>query len=132
MSSASLAVQRAMVAALTGNAAIVSVVSGVFDGPPPRAAFPYLAIGDGLTADWSTKTARGREVRAAVTVWDDGETPARLHALMGHTESALTTLTGTHDGWRIVSAVFVRSLVARDPQGPWAGLIEVRVRTLEI
>jgi hypothetical protein len=31
----------------------------------------------------------------------------------------------------VASLVFLRSLVARDPQGPWAGLVEFRVRVLE-
>lgn len=128
--SASLAVQRAVVAALEATPDIASVVSGVFDGPPPRAAFPYIAIADGVTSDWSTKTERGREVRAALTIWDDGETPARLHALMAAAEPALLLLNGTVDGWRIASVAFQRSLVIRDPAGPWAGLIEIRVRLM--
>lgn len=122
--SAARAVQRAMVAALEA----VPFLTGIFDGAPPRAAFPYVTVGDALTTDWSTKTGAGREIRASAIVWDDGEQPARLHALMAAAEAALIGLAGAHDGWRIVSCNFLRSLIARDPSGPWSGLIEVRVR----
>ena len=34
-------------------------------------------------------------------------------------------------GSRIVSLVFLRSILARDPAGPWAGLVEHRIRILQ-
>jgi hypothetical protein len=34
------------------------------------------------------------------------------------------------DGWRVASVTFVRAIVVRDPAGPWAGLIEHRVRVM--
>ena len=104
----------------------------VFEGPPPRAAFPYVTVGAAATSDWSTKTAVGREVRAAATIWDDGESPARFHALMHDVETAIAAIAGAADSWRIASNVFLRSLVARDPAGPWSGLIEFRIRLLQI
>lgn len=130
MSDAVLALQQAVVAALEAHPALAAVLTGVFDGPPPRAAFPYIAIADGLVTDWSTKTETGREVRLALTIWDDGEQPARLHELMGHVEDALAALPDSAGDWRIVSNVFLRSMIARDPAGPWAGLVEQRVRLL--
>jgi hypothetical protein len=35
------------------------------------------------------------------------------------------------DGHRITSVAFLRSRVVRDADGPWAGIVEYRVRTLE-
>lgn len=124
-------VQAAVVAALSTAPGINGVVSGIFDGPPPRATFPYIAIGDGVVSDWSTKTQVGRELRIAVTVWDDGEMPERLHALVAAVETALATLPRDLPGWRVASLVFLRSLVVRDANGPWAGLVEHRVRILQ-
>jgi Protein of unknown function (DUF3168) len=129
--SASLAVQQAAVEALRRSPPIMAELSGIYDGPPPRAAFPYVSIGDGLNTDWSTKTETGREIRLALTVWDDGEAPARLHALMQQVEEAVSGIERDLDGWRIASVVFVRALVARNPAGPWAGLIEHRVRVIQ-
>lgn len=96
-----------------------------------RAVFPYAAIGDGLVTDWSTKTEQGREIRFALTLWDDGETPARLHRLVAGAEAAMASLPRVLDHGRIVSLVLVRSLIARDPAGPWAGLVEHRIRILQ-
>lgn len=130
--SASQAIQKAVVAALQAWAPLSGAVSGIYDGPTPRAAFPYVSIGGGASSDWSTKTAQGRELRIGITVWDDGEEPSRLALLMHEAELAVAQVGGAHEGWRIASNVFLRSLIARDAAGPWAGLIEFRIRVLEI
>ena len=122
---------EAVVAMLEANAIIADTVSGIYDGPPPRAAYPYIAIADGFSADWSTKSARGREVRMALTIWDDGEVPARLHALIVAVEDAFETLPRNLSGWRVANVTFLRSLIARDANGPWAGIIEHRIRMSE-
>jgi hypothetical protein len=109
--------QQSVVAHLSADPALAEL-TGVYDGPPPRAAFPYAAIGDGLVTDWSTKTEQGREVRFAVTLWDDGEAPARLHRLTGAVEAAMATLPHTLEGGQIVSLMFLRTLIARDAAGP--------------
>ncbi|WP_409049850.1 DUF3168 domain-containing protein [Sandarakinorhabdus sp.] len=57
--SASLKLQKRMVAALTGMAG----VTGVYDGPPADAAPPYLVVGPDLVGDWGTKTETGHEHR---------------------------------------------------------------------
>lgn len=130
MSDASETLQTALVTALQSHPVLAEELSGIFDGPPPRAPFPYISVGDGLTADWSTKTATGREIRIALTVWDDGESAARIYQLVGHVEDAVAALPRDIPGWRIASCVFLRSFVARNPAAAWAGLIEYRVRML--
>jgi uncharacterized protein YbjT (DUF2867 family) len=131
MSGASEAVQTALVAALAGHDPLAEVVGGVFDGPPAQADYPYVAMGAGATADWSNKTARGREHRIAVTIWDDGDSPARLHRLMAEAEEAIEGIPPDLDGHRIASLIFLRSRVIRDADGPWAGIVEYRIRTLQ-
>lgn len=130
MSDAVKVLQAAVVAALESHPALAGTLTGVFDGPPPHAAYPYVSIADGLVSDWSTKTATGREIRLALTVWDDGQEAALLHDLISHIEDAVAALPRDLTGWRIASCVFLRSLIARDAAGPWAGLIEYRVRLL--
>ncbi len=132
MSGAVEAVQAAVVAALQADIALIAELSGIYDGPPPRAAFPYISIAGSGASDWSTKTSRGRELRIGLTIWDNGEEAARLHRLMARVEAAVPVLARDVPGWRVASCVFLRSLVARDPAGPWAGLVEFRVRALEI
>jgi Protein of unknown function (DUF3168) len=130
MTDAVRVVQSALVAALEAHPALVASYCAVFDGPEPRASFPYVSVTDSLAGDWSTKTAIGRELRMALTVWDDGEEAARLHDLMGHVEDAVAALPRDLAGWRIASIIFLRSLVVRDAAGPWAGLVEYRLRVM--
>jgi hypothetical protein len=130
MSDAMRALQEAAVSALETHPVLGTALSGVYDGPPPRAAFPYISIADGLVSDWSTKSANGREVRLSLTVWDDGEDASRLSSLMAHVEDAIAALPRDVGSWRIASLTFLRSMVVRDAAGPWAGLVEYRARML--
>jgi hypothetical protein len=132
MSDAVERVQSALVAAVEAHPVLAEELTGVFDGPPPRAAFPYVSIGDGLSSDWSTKTANGREIRIGLTIWDDGESATRLHQLAGHVEDAVAALPRDLPGWRIASFVFLRSFVTRNPTGSWAGVVDYRVRMLAV
>ena len=130
MSSAMIAVQAAIAEALRDSVPVMAGVTGIYDGPPPRATFPYVAISDGSGSDWSTKTTPGREIRVALTVWDDGEEPARLYGLMHAVEEAVAGMARDLDGWRVASVTFVRAMIVRDPAGPWAGQVEHRVRVM--
>ena len=130
MSDAMQILQAAAVSVLEAHPVLATKLTGVYDGPPPRAALPYVSIADGLTSDWSTKTARGREIRLALTVWDDSEQASRLSSLITHVEDAIAAMPRDLPGWRIASLIFLRSMIVRDAAGPWAGLVEYRVRML--
>lgn len=121
-----MAVQAAMVAALAE--ALGGDVSGVFDGVPADAAFPFVSIEEGGSADWSFKGARGREQRFVVVLRDDGASAARLHGLMDRAEFAIAGVSGDLGACRVASVAFLRGRVVRPARGPWAGVIEFRVR----
>ena len=121
--SAGGALQEALAAALTG----ISEFTGVFDGPPPRAAFPYAAIDAGTESDWSHKSGGGREVLVAITVWDDQ--PARLHALADAVEARVAAVSAVV-GWQLVAMPLLRRRVVRDVAGPWAVAVDYRARLL--
>lgn len=80
--SAEIAVRAAVLAALRGDAALMAIVNGVYDGPPVKASEPYALVGDGAGSDWGTKDADGREVRIAINLFDRQETPVRLGEIM--------------------------------------------------
>lgn len=125
------AVQTAIVAQIRA-APMLTVLTGVYDSPPARAPFPYVVISTTSATDWSTKTETGREIRLGLTIWDAGEQTARLQTLMAEVEAAMANLPRNLDGWRIISLTLGRSLIARDPSGPWAGLIDHRIRLFQI
>jgi hypothetical protein len=121
--SAGGALQSAIAAAL----APLAELTGVFDGPPARAAYPYVALDATTEGDWSHKSGTGREVLVAITVWDDQ--PVRLHAIADQVEAALVSLAGIQ-GWQLVTMRLVRRRVVRDVAGPWAAAIDYRARML--
>ena len=123
MSDAGIVLQRALVAAL-------APVGAVYDGVPPRAAFPYISIGPSIVTDWSHKTGAGREHRLQISLWDDSDGHGRLRAMMTAVEAALAAFAPTLDGHQLVRFDFVRSFAVRDAAGPDQGVIEYRALTL--
>lgn len=117
----------ALQAMLAERLAAIGGLTGVFDGPPPRAAFPYAVIDASSEADWSHKSGVGREVLAAVTLWD--EQPARLAGLADAVEAALAE-PGAPDGWSLISLRFLKRRTVRDVAGPWAAALDYRARLL--
>lgn len=102
-------------------------VTGVFDGPPARAPFPYVVLDAGNESDWSHKSGAGREVLVAVTVWDDQ--PARLHELADAVEAVIIGAADV-DGWQLVSLRLLKRRTVRDVSGPWAAALDFRARML--
>ena len=130
MSGALEAVQRQLVARLQAHAALIDLISGIFDGPPARAKFPYIALTTGASLDWSHKGGVGRELSLALTIYDDGETAARVHRLMALVEEALEAGLADPAGWQIVTFDFRRTRILRRAAGPWSGLVEYRAKVL--
>jgi hypothetical protein len=121
--SAGGALQSAVAAALNQLGAL----TGVFDGPPARAAYPYVALDATTETDWSHKSGGGREVMVAITIWDDQ--PVRLHSLADLVEAAVEA-PGPVAGWQLVTMRLLRRRIVRDVAGPWAAAVDFRARML--
>ena len=117
----------AVQAALAGALAQDGRLSGVYDGPPARAPFPYASIDAGNETDWSHKSGEGREVLIAITVWDDQ--PSRLAELADAVERQVSA-TADPAGWQLVSMRLIRRRTIRDVAGPWAAAIDFKARLL--
>jgi hypothetical protein len=107
--------------------ATIEELTGVYDGPPARAAYPYVALDATAETDWSHKSAAGREVLVAITLWDDQ--PVRLHVVADKIETNLQSLSSM-PAWQLVTMRLVRRRVLRDVAGPWAAAIDFRARML--
>jgi hypothetical protein len=123
--SAGAALQAALAAAIGA----VGELTGVFDGPPARAAYPYAAIDASTETDWSHKSGAGREVLVAMTLWDDQ--PARLQVLSDAVEAKVLA-TSVAAGWQLVSLNLIRRRTIRDVAGPWATAVDFRARMLAL
>jgi hypothetical protein len=65
--------QKAIFAALGGNAALTAVIGArIFDHAPANAAFPYITFGRTSVYDWSTGTESGAEQLFTLHVWSKG------------------------------------------------------------
>jgi len=109
----------------------VADLNGVYDGPPIRAAFPYAVVEAGPESDWSHKSGAGREMRLAVAIRDAGERPARLRVLIQAAEAAIGGVEGALDGWHVITLMFLRSRMLREPGAGWAAAIDYRARMLK-
>lgn len=128
--SASLELQRALVAALAGDAWLAARFAGVWDAVPPGVKPPYLTVGPDVATDWSTKTGAGREHRLRVTVWEGERAVARCGEAMARVEAVVLALAPAMAGQRLVTMRFVRAVADTDDDGgPVRGLIEFRART---
>lgn len=127
-----MAMQGAVLAALRASPEIGGTANGVFLERPVRASPPYLVLGALVGADWGAKGMVGREVRVAVQVHDVGESWNRTVALQGAAGRAIEVLPRSTGDWSLGSVVLVRSRTEREGANGWRGLVEHRVRAMEI
>ncbi|UZW53894.1 DUF3168 domain-containing protein [Sphingobium sp. JS3065] len=130
--SAEVAVRGAVVAALRGDAELMAGLNGLFDGAPGRASAPYGVVGDCVALEWGAKDVDGRELVVTVSLYDAGEAPARLAALLGRVDAVLRVLE-PGGGWRVVGARLARSRVARTgARDAWQALADYRMRVVRV
>ncbi len=89
--------QQAVYQLLSEDAALSSLVTGIYDHVPAGAAFPYVTMGDISSRDWSTKTSSGSQLLSAIHVYSvkGGRKQAagimkRVHELLHQGGLALT------------------------------------------
>jgi hypothetical protein len=82
--SAATELQKAIFAALRGEAALVAALGGpkIFDHAPANIAFPYFTFGRSTVYDWSTATEQGSEHLVTLHVWSKAKGKAETLTLM--------------------------------------------------
>lgn len=128
MRSAEAAVRARAIALLAGDAELGGYVHGIFDGTPPRASAPYVAVGGAEGTDWGTKDRAGREVRLSVTLHGVGDSPDDDAA--ARIEAVVAALRGAAADWSVVSARVVRTRFGFGRDGGWRHEHVVRCRCL--
>ncbi|MDB5714270.1 MAG: hypothetical protein JWO15_1667 [Sphingomonadales bacterium] len=129
MSAAADVVRAALVLALKAQGELVGIAG--LDAEAGAGSLPRLSVDVPEVGDWGTKTARGREVRTAVTLRVAHGQRLRLPGLVDAVEAAGVALNGNIGGWWIGSAVLLRSRVADQADGSRVATVEHRVRVLE-
>jgi hypothetical protein len=110
--------------------AALDALTAIEEEIPARAAAPWLAIAASASADWSTKTQAGREVRIALELHSRGDDPATDAALADAVAARIEALPADQAGFAVATILFLRSRTDRRAANQRATLFEYRFRCL--
>lgn len=122
---------EALLATLRAHTPLADAANAIDPAPAVRATVPYVELGAIAARDWSTKTEVGRELRFAVSIFDQDERAERLAELMADAETAIGTIPRDLPSWQIASCVFLRGRIDRSGN-PWRGILDYRTRLLAV
>lgn len=105
MTAAAAELQKAIYAALAGDAALVAQLGGlhIHDHAPAGVPFPYLTFGRTSVYDWSTGTESGTEQLLTLHVWSKAKGKSEAHALMETVGARLNDAALSLDGHQLVN-----------------------------
>lgn len=119
-----------LIAWLRADVMLVAALNAVEEESPVAASPPWLGIAASASADWSTKTHTGREVRIALELVERQDDVESLAATVNAIERRIATLAPVQPGYRVVVTQFLRSRAERRPRGLRAVLLEYSFRLL--
>jgi hypothetical protein len=118
MTHPSLALQKAVVAALVADTAVGALIGErIYDAPPRDATFPYVTVGQVNTTDWSTGTEAGAEHQLTLHVWSRERGKKQCYAIAEAVEAALHDAALTLEDHALVNIRFEFAETRRDPDG---------------
>ena len=118
MTSAALALQKAVYAALIADDGVGALIGDrIYDTAPRDAVFPYATIGGATLADWSTGTEDGSEHRLTLDVWSRHHGKSECDAIADAIRAALHDAALALDGHALVNLRFEGADIAHDPDG---------------
>lgn len=130
------ALQKGVYDLLTGDATLMGLVTGVYDGPPEGVDPPYVTIGEATATPGGYLAREGRSVSLTLHTWTRAQSFApgnaiggRLVFLLTHGHEALTALVAGHD----VEAVYHEYMQTLDDPEPGLRhrLDRFRIRTVQ-
>ncbi|HKX89126.1 MAG TPA: DUF3168 domain-containing protein [Sphingopyxis sp.] len=128
MTGAEGALRARAVELLGRDEVLAGMVHGIFDGTPPRATAPYVAVGAADGVDWGTKDRAGREVRLTLTLFGAGR--ATDDKAIGRVEAVAAAMRGPAGTWSVVGARVIRTRLTFARESGWRHEIWVRCRCL--
>lgn len=122
--------RAALIAWLAADAALSAELNAVVEEAPARTSLPWLAISASASADWSCKTATGREVRVALELHCRGDTPDAAADLVAAIEARIEALPRAQTGFAVATTQFLRARAEQRGESSRAILLEYRFRLL--
>lgn len=125
-----IALRAALIAWLAADPALSATLNAITEEAPSRTSLPWLAIAASASADWSSKTHPGREVRIAVELHCRGDRPDAAADLVTAIEARIAALPRAQSGFAVVSTQFLRARAEQGGESRRAILLEYRFRLL--
>ncbi|MBS0255827.1 MAG: DUF3168 domain-containing protein [Proteobacteria bacterium] len=122
--------RAALIGWLASDATLAGQLNSVTEEVPSRTALPWLAISASASADLSTKTERGREVRIALELHCRGDQPGSAADLVSAVEARIASLPRTQPGFRVVALNFLRARAEQRAENTRSVLLEYRFRLI--
>ncbi len=122
--------RAALVGWLAADPVLAAELNAVAEEAPARAALPWLALAASASADWSTKTHRGREVRVALELHCRGDRPDAAALLANAIEARVESLPRGQCGFAVAGIQFLRARAEQRPGNARAVLLEYRFRLI--
>jgi len=128
----SFVLQESLYSTLTGDAALMSLVTGVFDNvDQDYNDFPYITIGENVEGDFSTDTTLGSENALVLHVWDRQNGRKRVLEIMEQIYQVLNRNKISVTGYHTIDLQFVNSQTVIDTDGlTYHGLAEYLIRIM--
>lgn len=125
-----IALRAALLEWLAADPALAGELNAVVEEAPARTSLPWLAMAASASADWSCKTAPGREVRIALELHCPGDTPDAAADLVTAIETRTESLPRAQPGFHIATIQFLRARAEQRGENRRAVLLEYRFRVL--
>jgi hypothetical protein len=133
MSSASWALQQAIFAALSNDAALKTLVGDpprVFDAVPRGSAFPYLVLAEDGVTRWGDSGGGGFEHALVVRIWSRGGGRGECKRIADALCDCLDEAELTLSGHQLVDLRFQTAVFGRESDGKtFSGRLEFRAVT---
>ncbi len=112
-----LELQKAVYSKLSGDAALMAKVTGVFDSVPDSQAFPYITIGEATEVPFSAFSSVGKESTLTLHIWSRYSGFKEALDVLKRVNELLDGATLTITGYALVDMSLEMSETLRDPDG---------------
>jgi hypothetical protein len=130
--SAAWALQKAIYAALAGDAALTAVIgaSSIHDDVPRGAGRPYVTFGRWVSRDLGTTSGDGEEHLIQLHVWSEAKGHRQTHEILGRLRDAVHEAPLTLDSGVLVNLRVESVEARRETDGDtYQGIVRLRAVT---
>ena len=125
--------QKAIYSALTGDGALMAMITGVHGHVPQGTAFPYVTLGESTAVDWRTVGHNGMETTLFFQVWSRERGHREVKQILAEIYRILNDAKLTVPGHELVFLRYGFSQTSKDPDGAtYHGVAHYEALTHEI